>query len=247
MSKWFDIINKDNGESADIYISGAIVDYKWDEADPEVTPVEFRDKLEEIKDAKTIRLFVNSPGGNVFAGLSIYHMLKRHPANKIGYVDGIAASISSVIMMACDKIVIPKTAIMLVHKPLIAGCFVANANDLRRLVDDLDKMEVSIVEAYVAKTGLTAEKIREVMEKDAYMTGEEAVSLGFADTLDDKKTIKATIDDGNLTINGQTLNFKNYKDFPVDKFKNLFVPENPGPEPLNDLVNFELEYENNLN
>ena len=250
MSKWFNFVNKDNGETAEIYIYGAIVDYKWDETDPEVTPIEFRDKMLEIQNAKTLKLFINSPGGNVFAGLSIYHMLKRHVANKTCYVDGIAASISSVIAMACDKIVIPKTAMMLVHKPLIDGWVTGDADTFRSIADDLDKVEVPIVEAYAAKTGLTADKIREIMAKDAYMTGEEAVNLGFADALDESKKIKASIDGDNVIVNGQTFNLKSYKDFPVDKFKNLFVqekPEPPEPEPLNDIEIFEREYEHNLN
>lgn len=247
---WFNFVNKDNGETAEIYIYGAIVDYKWDETDPEVTPIEFRDKMLEIPNAKTLKLFINSPGGNVFAGLSIYHMLKRHAANKTCYVDGIAASISAVIAMACDKIVIPKTAMMLVHKPLINGWVTGNADTFRSIADDLDKVEVPIVEAYVAKTGLNADKIREVMAKDAYMTGEEAVNLGFADVLDENKKIKASIDGDNVIVNGQTFNLKSYKDFPVDKFKNLFVqekPEPPEPELLNDIEIFEREYEHNLN
>ena len=85
-------------------------------------------------------------------------MLKRHPANKTCYVDGMCASISSVIAMACNKIVAPKTSLMLVHKPLIAGYVVGNAIDLRVVAEELDKIETVIVEAYTAKTGLTAEK-----------------------------------------------------------------------------------------
>jgi ATP-dependent Clp endopeptidase proteolytic subunit ClpP len=247
MSKWFDIVNKGNGEADEIYIYGAIVDEKWDETDPEVTPIEFQLKLQAVIN-KDVKIFINSPGGNVFAGLAIYHMLKRHPANKTCYVDGMCASISSVIAMACNKIVAPKTSLMLVHKPLIAGYVYGNAIDLRTFAEELDKVETVIVEAYTAKTGLTAEKIREVMEKDAYMTGEEAVSLGFADVLDDSKKFKASIDNDQITINNQSMSIKNYKGFPVDKFKNLFIQEapEPEPEPKNDLEIYELEFANNL-
>lgn len=251
MSVWFNFVNKGETLTTEIYIYGAIVDYKWDETDPEVTPVEFRDELEKAKDAKTIHLFVNSPGGNVFAGLSIYNMLKRHPANKIGHVDGIAASISSVILMACNKIISPKTAMMLVHKPLIAGFVVGNANDLMRIAGDLDKVEIPIIEAYVGKTGLKAEKIKEIMEKDAYMTGEESVNSGFADSIDDSKSFTAAIDSQNVIVNGQTHSIKNFHNFPIDKAKSIFLSEKTevsnekSPKPEYSMMEYQLMLNNN--
>jgi ATP-dependent Clp protease, protease subunit len=222
---WFSIINKDNGTTGEIYIYGAIVDEKWYENDPDVTPVEFKEQLDQLRDAKMIDLYVNSPGGNVWAGMAIYHMLKRHGAYVTGHVDGVAASISSVLLMSADKIIAPKTSMMLAHKPLIAGYVYGNANDFRKLSDDLDKVEEVIVNAYVEKTGLKAETIREIMEKDEYMTGEEAVNSGFADAIDDSTVIMASVENEVAVINGRTFNVKDYRKLPVEKVKNIFAPK----------------------
>lgn len=225
MAIWFDILNKDNGERAEIYIYGAIVNAKWDPADPEVTPIDFKQELDAVKSAKDIDLYVNSPGGNVFAGMAIYHMLKRLEANVVGHVDGIAASISSVILMAAKKIIAPKTSMMLAHKPLVSGFMYGNAKDLRKISDELDKVEELIVNAYGEKTGIKSEKIREIMEKDTYMTGEEAVNEGFADALDENTQISASVDNEFVVVNQKKFEIRNYVKLPIDKVKNLFVPE----------------------
>jgi ATP-dependent Clp protease protease subunit len=245
MAKWFNIVDKAEEESADIFIYGAIVDDGWKWYETEITPMDFKTELDKTKDRKTLNLYVNSPGGNVFAGMAIYHMLDRHSANKIGHVDGIAASISSVILMACNKILCPKTAMMLVHKPMggLLGYF--NADQLLEIASELDKVQVPIVEAYIKKTGMKSEKIIEVMKKNTYMTAQEAVDNGFADGFDEGKNIKASIDGDTAIVNGQTFDLKNFKDFPVDKFKNVFVKEEPKKEPKKVAVDYSY-FENKL-
>ncbi len=239
---WFRFVNVDNGEKAEIYIYGYIVDQKWDPSDPDVTPIEFRDELAKFPNAKNIDIYMLSGGGNVFAGMAIYHMLKRHPANITVYNDGIIASISSVISMAADKIIMPRTSMTLIHKPLLAGLFVANADDLLELAAELDKVEFSIIEAYKQKTGLSDTKIKEIMRKDEYMNAEEAIELGLADVFDDSKDIKASIEDNNVVINGISIDISNFKDFPKNQFK---TAEKPLEKP--DFSLFEAQIAHNQN
>jgi ATP-dependent Clp protease protease subunit len=219
MKPWYRIENKDGGEQAEIYIYGYIVDQKWNEADPDVTPTDFKDELDKLANVKRIDLYVNSGGGNVWAGLAIYHMLARHPAEKIGHVDGIAASIASVILMACDTVLAPRTSMMLVHKALIAGIVVGNSDDFMQIAGELEKVDTVIIEAYAKKTGLKPQKIAEIMAKDTYMTAEEAVDLGFADDYDEETQIQASIRGDKLLINGVRFDMNRFKNFPRERFQ----------------------------
>ena len=177
---WFKIRNSDSGRG-EIYLYGAIVDEKWYPEDQDVTPVEFRDELKKLDGVQNIDMYINSPGGNVFAGMAIYHMLKRSPANITAHVDGIAASIAFVIAMAADKIVMPKTSMVLAHKAMIAGIVAGNADDFVRMAEQLEAVDGIILEAFKAKTGMSNDDLMAVMRKDAYMGAEEAVRLGFVD------------------------------------------------------------------
>ena len=230
---WFRFKNVDNGEKAEIYIYGYIVDEKWDPADPDVTPIDFRDELAKFSNVKNLDIYINSDGGNVFAGMAIYHMLKRHTANVTVYNDGMVASIASVISMAADKIIMPKTAMTLVHKPLIAGCFIANADDFLELAEMLDQVEQPIVEAYKSKTGLSEDQIKLILREGGYMNAEQAVKLGFADAFSNSdKEVNASIDGDNLIVNGVVIDIGNYKDFPKDRFPvHQKKPENKQPDP----------------
>ena len=95
--------------SADLYIHGDIVDDGWKWFDSDITPADVRDQLDTLK-GKELNVYINSGGGDVFAGTAIHNMLKRHEGKTVGHVDGVAASIASVILMACDEIVVPANA-----------------------------------------------------------------------------------------------------------------------------------------
>src|SRR5690625_6892672 len=105
-------------KTADLYIYGEIVDntgWKWDEYD--VMPNDVREVLEGLEGLDTLNIYINSAGGSVFSGLAIYHMLKRNNAKKIVHIDGVAASIASVIALAGDEVLMPSNAFMMIHKP----------------------------------------------------------------------------------------------------------------------------------
>ena len=165
---------KAQGDKAKLIIYGEISSDKWDET--EITPNEVKELLDSVKN-KDLDIFINSSGGNVFAGLAIYHMLKRHEGKKTVYVDGIAASIASIIAMAGDEIHIPKNAYLMIHRSWI--CTVGNKNDLLDIIAMLEKTDLNMADIYYEKAleGVTSEKILELMDNETWLTGKEAQSF----------------------------------------------------------------------
>lgn len=146
-----------------------------------ISAQQFARDLKALGDLQRIDLRVHSPGGDVFEGTAIYNLLKHHPARVEGYVDGLAASMATVILMACDVVHIPENALMMVHKPW--GITGGDADDMRRYVELLDKIEDTMVMAYAGKTGKSADEIKSLLKEETWMTGREAVEAGFADQL----------------------------------------------------------------
>mgnify|MGYP001039743871 CR=1 FL=1 len=146
-----------------------------------ITAKQFAKDLKALGDVSQINMYVNSPGGEVFEGIAIYNMLKHHPANIDGTVGALAASMGSVILMAANTVNIPENAAIMIHKPW--GIQGGDAEDMRRYAELLDQVEVSLVQAYVAKTGRTAEEIHALLDAETWMFGSEAVEAGFADKI----------------------------------------------------------------
>lgn len=143
-----------------------------------------RDRLKNTK-ASAIKLRVNSPGGDVLEGFAIYNLLNEHKARVEVDIDGLAASIASVIIMAADEIRIASNAMVMVHNPW--SCFCGESDDFRAMADLLDKMQGSIADAYAARTGQTRAKCIELMNASTWMTATEAKALGFVDTVKSSK------------------------------------------------------------
>lgn len=143
----------------------------------------FTNELAKIPSNAEIRLFINSNGGSVSEGTAIYNQLKRHPANKTGYVDGCAYSVASLILQACDKRVMGLGTSMLVHNMWIQA--EGNANMLRKLADDLDKWMESNRKVYLERCGekMTEEQLAEIMEKETILTPEECMEYGLIDEI----------------------------------------------------------------
>lgn len=188
----------------------------------EVTPQQFKEDLDALGNIDTLNVFINSGGGDVFAGQAIHSMLKRHPAKVNVYVDGLAASIASVIAVAGDTVYMPANAMLMIHNPYTIS--IGNANEFRKLADDLDKISESLIAAYQGKTGLETDGIKQMMDNETWMTAEEAVNLGFADEIEQSKKNAAHWDGTMLSINGQR--------FDISKFKNIPIPQNKRQEPI---------------
>lgn len=167
---------------SELILEGVIASESW--FGDEVTPELFRDELAEHPGAVTVR--INSPGGDVAAGVAIYNYLNEHDGEVTVKVDGIAASIASLIAMAGDKIVMLPGSRMMVHLPwTVAG---GNADDMKQVINMLEKTGESMVPIYAARTGLSEERINELLKAETWMTAQEAVDLGFADEAIEAKT-----------------------------------------------------------
>jgi ATP-dependent Clp protease protease subunit len=174
-------------DEADILIYGDIGESFFTEES--ITAKSFKAEIDKIGEVKQLNIYINSAGGNVVDGQAIYSMLKRHTANKTVYIDGLAASIASVIAMAGNQIKIPRNAMIMIHNAW--GVVGGNAKELRKMSDVLDKVDETIKVVYAEKTGLSIENITQLMEAETWMTAEEAISKGFADELITEKKIAA--------------------------------------------------------
>ena len=146
-----------------------------------VSAKQFISDLLALGEIKHINLHINSPGGSIFEGIAIFNALKYHPAAITVHVDGVAASMASVIAMVGNPVIMPANSFMMIHKPwAVAG---GDADDMRDFAELLDKTEAVLIPAYAAKTGLAHEVIAGMLKEETWMDGTQCVSLGFADQL----------------------------------------------------------------
>ncbi|AMR06342.1 head maturation protease, ClpP-related [Bacillus thuringiensis] len=163
--------------SADLYFYGDIVSSWWGAwEDEDQYPENVKTFLDSAK-GKDLNIYINSGGGAVFAGVAIYNMIKRHQGYKRVYVDGLAASIASVIALAGDEVVIPANAFFMIHKPWTSTW--GNAEDLRKAADTLDTVEEGILNIYAEnlKEGVSIDTIREFVAEEKWFTGNEAAEF----------------------------------------------------------------------
>ncbi|WP_188923571.1 ClpP-like prohead protease/major capsid protein fusion protein [Shewanella algicola] len=182
---------------------------------------QFASDLQALGKIGTLTARIHSPGGDVFEGMAIYNMIKGHPAHKVCHIDGLAASMASVIAMAFDEVIMPENAMMMVHKPW--GGTLGDADDMRKYADLLDKVEGNLVGAYQQKTGLPEDELHTLLAAETWLTGREAVEKGFANTLTEPLQMAAS------------LNSKRLKDFTnmPEALKKLFAPQGNVPGATN--------------
>lgn len=181
---------KNSTDKQELYFYGDIVSDEWSKwTDTDTCPQDVQDLLSQIDENKPLDMYINSGGGSVFAGISIYNMLKRNKSYKTAYIDGVAGSISSVIPMSADKIVIPNNAFLFIHKPwnYIAG----NANDFRKMADDLDRIEQGILNVYQEKLtdGMDIETIKQMMDEETWIVGSEASKYFNVEVVQSNKAV----------------------------------------------------------
>lgn len=166
---------KAKGKRGEIYVYEAIGE-GWYGG---ITATAFAAALAELKDVSALDIYINSPGGSVFDGVAIYNQIRRWSGGeRIVHIDGIAASIASVIAMAGDEIRIAANAQIMIHEPW--GMAVGTAADLRKTAEALDGTHVSILDTYVARTGGNRKDIDKLMRAETWMLADEAVERGFA-------------------------------------------------------------------
>ena len=167
-------IKQTSTNTADIYIYGDIYDSWWDSSN---SAISLKDKLLELGDISEINLHINSLGGDVFEGIAIFNLLKQHKATVKVYIDGIAASIASVIAMAGDVIYMPKNSMMMIHNCWTYQC--GNAKDMRKTADDLDKIMEASIESYLAKINISRDELVELLDNETWLTAQECLEKGF--------------------------------------------------------------------
>lgn len=149
-----------------------------------IAPIDVANALAGMKSAKSLSVYINSPGGSVFDGVAIYNLLKRFDGPVNVFVDGLAASIASVIAMAGTTIATAYNARWMVHEPMAVG--MGNAADMRDVAEKLEGIRGMLLDTYTKRTGQTAERVSQWMADETWMDARTAQANGFTDTVIDE-------------------------------------------------------------
>lgn len=173
---WYSIKNA-TASVAEIFIDDQIGEDYWTGGG--VTSKQFVTDLAAVK-APEIHLHLNSPGGSVFDGVAIYNALVRHPAKVTTYIDGLAASIASVIALAGDRVVMADNALFMIHNP--AGAVQGTADDMRKMAEVLDRIrETALVGTYAKRSNLSTDELVAAIDAETWYSADEALAAGFVD------------------------------------------------------------------
>jgi len=197
---WIKNQDESGSEMRTLFLNGEISDETW--YGDEVTPKLFKDELES--GSGPISVWINSPGGDVFAAAQIYNMLMDYPYDVTVKIDGLAASAASVIAMAGTTVEMSPVAMMMIHNP--ATIAIGDSEEMKKAVKMLDEVKESIMNAYEIKTGLARDKISKLMDAESWFNAKKAVELGFADKIlfaDGQES--ATENDGNGVMVGDEM------------------------------------------
>ena len=213
MKKKFYEFKNISSSSADLFIYGEIVQEKtvdwWtgEESDTEVGLMDFKEQLDNIGNVKTLNLYINSPGGDVFTASSMISMLNRvkDKGTRIeAYVDGLSASASSFLMMVADNVNLYKNSTVMVHKPMSIA--IGNAFDMQRTIDALNKIEDSVMmPMYMSKAKASEEEIKALIDEETWLNAKDMDKYFNVTLLDVEKLAVANI---------KSDLFKNYKHVP---------------------------------
>lgn len=175
--KFWNWVRNENDESRILFLNGEISDETW--YGDEVTPKMFKEELQDGEGDITV--WINSPGGDVFAAAQIYNMLMDYKGNVTVKIDGLAASAASVIAMAGTEVQMSPVAMMMIHNP--ATIAIGDSSEMKKAIDMLDEVKESIMNAYEIKTGLSRSRISHLMDAESWFNAKKAVELGFADKI----------------------------------------------------------------
>ena len=157
----------------------------WGEAiKSETSANAIEQKISEMGDISELNVFICSRGGDMATGLAIYSQLQRIAVPKTAYIDGVAASIATVIPCACDRIVMYRTGIFMIHNGIMNAY--GNAEELRKCADILDTYSAAARQAYVGRCKISEAEITALMDAETFMTADKALEYGFVDEIADK-------------------------------------------------------------
>lgn len=175
--KFWNWVKNEGGSGRTLFLNGEISDETW--YGDEVTPKLFKDELNSGEGDITV--WINSPGGDVFAAAQIYNMLRDYKGSVTVKIDGLAASAASVIAVAGDTVLMSPVAMMMIHNP--ATLAIGNAKEMEKAIGMLNEVKESILNAYEDKTGLKRSKLSKMMDDETWFNAKKAVELGFADRI----------------------------------------------------------------
>lgn len=175
--KFWNWVKNEGGMGRTLFLNGEISDETW--YGDEVTPKLFKDELNSGEGDITV--WINSPGGDVFAAAQIYNMLRDYKGSVTVKIDGLAASAASVIAVAGDTVLMSPVAMMMIHNP--ATLAIGNAKEMEKAIGMLNEVKESILNAYEDKTGLKRSKLSKMMDDETWFNAKKAVELGFADRI----------------------------------------------------------------
>jgi ATP-dependent Clp endopeptidase proteolytic subunit ClpP len=172
MQNWYNIKNTAK-DTADIFIYSEVGGY-------DINAQSFIEELKDLKD-KNLNIHINSLGGSVFDGMAIYNALKNHKNKVTTKVEGIAASIASVIAMAGDTIEMAENSLFMIHNPFtMAG---GDAGELRKTADILDKIRDEIANIYASKSAQDIDTLVGLMNVETWFNANETIDSGFANEI----------------------------------------------------------------
>lgn len=174
MEKFYQLTNQDEF-NAELYIYGDITSYKW--YDDDVCAYDLAKELMELGN-KNLKVRINSYGGEVAQGLAIYNLLKDYKGTVTTVCDGFACSAASVVFMAGTNRAMPKSSLLMIHNAWSWAS--GNANELRKIAEDLEKITQPSIEIYKSVSNLDEETIKQMMDDETWITAEEALEYGFA-------------------------------------------------------------------
>jgi ATP-dependent Clp protease protease subunit len=174
--KFWDFLSESETERT-LRIDGVIAEESW--LDDDVTPKMFKSELEE--GSGNITLWLNFPGGCVFAASQIYNMLRDYEGKVTVKVDGIAASAASVVAMAGDEVLMSPVSLMMIHDPSTVA--IGDTEEMQKAISMLAEIKEAIINAYHSKSGLSRKKIADMMTAETWINSKKAVELGFADKI----------------------------------------------------------------
>lgn len=175
--KFWNWLKNEQEGTRTLFLNGEISDETW--YGDEVTPKLFKQEL--ASGEGDITVWINSPGGDVFAAAQIYNMLMDYKGNVTVKIDGLAASAASVIAMAGTTVQMSPVAMMMIHNP--ATIAIGDSSEMRKAIEMLDEVKESIMNAYEIKTGLSRSRISHLMNAESWFNAKKAVELGFADEI----------------------------------------------------------------
>lgn len=178
-----------NGKKAEIMIYDVIGESFFFDG---VTAKSVAESLAAIGSVEEIDVRINSPGGSVWQGMAIYNGLKNHTAKINVHIDGLAASMATIVAMAGDTISMAQNAMFMIHEPRTYA--EGTAEDLLSQASLLEKLTTQAVLTYVSRTKMKEEDVREAMSAETWYTAEEAKAAGFITNIAANKQITAHFD-----------------------------------------------------